>query len=138
MVEAIPRRGWSWCTKHPLQCARCSGVINVGDVYQWSNLDRKARHVADERGACDVAWRPQQGDSANNNGTEPERAPRATAAAGSIDALIDARIDARLDGFEPEHALDVDAVRALIRDAITDSALTVRIEHKPYEPVTVQ
>jgi hypothetical protein len=139
-METVARKGWSRCRKHPLTCARCNGVISVGDVYQWSNLDRKARHVKATDDTCDLAWRPSE--------TETERsvvfdeahavdAPPRAAVAGSIDALIDARIEARLMGFEPDSALDVDAVRALISEALANSATTVRIEHKPYEPVMV-
>src|SRR5262245_46652808 len=135
-TEPRARRGWSICRKHALTCARCNGTINVGEPYQWSNLDRKARHVATD-GACDLDFKPPEPDGAH--GAEPERAPITPAAAGSIDALIDARIDARLAGFEPDAALDVEQVRALIAEALREAnTITVRVEHKPYEPVDVR
>src|SRR5262245_35959329 len=136
MVEAKPRRGWSWCTKHPLQCARCSGAINVGDVYQWSNLDRKARHVLGADGkTCDVAWRPSETESASNGAAfQAERASATPATNGAhhdgahADDASALQTLADVLGRRLAPTIDRDAVETIVREMFATFDVETAVE----------
>jgi hypothetical protein len=133
-METVARKGWSRCRKHPLSCARCNGVIAVGDVYQWSNLDRKARHVKASDDTCDLAWRPSETESAREVVRDVEmRDDEVTTtpvvvngAHGGDGAVLQSLAEALGKRLAP--TIDRDAVQTIVRDTLASLDVNAAVE----------